>query len=369
LEKIKPIAIYLPQFHPIPENDKWWGKGFTEWTNVTKAKPRFDGHYQPHLPADLGFYDLRLEEARLAQEELAKTYGIHGFCYYHYWFTGKTILNEPLDRKIKNPKEDLPFMMCWANENWTRTWDGAEHQVLLKQEYSFEDDLAHIQYLIPYFQDERYIKVKGKPMFIVYRPKLFPDIEKTISLWRKAVQEAGFPDLYIGFAQNVEHSFTPEEKGFDFGFQFQPNFGSQPKGIPYKITKIDILKHKFKVLLGYRIKKILGIKLEVFDCYHDYNNYKEVQIKLGFKENVYPGITPMWDNSARRKESPFILHDSTPAKYKSWLSHIKENYPWNTMPETFLFINAWNEWAEGNHLEPCHKWQRAYLETTKEVLE
>ena len=369
MEKIKPIAIYLPQFHPIPENDKWWGKGFTEWTNVTKAKPRFDGHYQPHLPADLGFYDLRLEEARLAQEELAKTYGIHGFCYYHYWFTGKTILNEPLDRKIKNPKEDLPFMMCWANENWTRTWDGAEHQVLLKQEYSFEDDLAHIQYLIPYFQDERYIKVKGKPMFIVYRPKLFPDIEKTISLWRKAVQEAGFPDLYIGFAQNVEHSFTPEEKGFDFGFQFQPNFGSQPKGIPYKITKIDRLKHKFKVLLGYRIKKILGIKLEVFDCYHDYNNYKEVQIKLGFKENVYPGITPMWDNSARRKESPFILHDSTPAKYKSWLSHIKENYPWNTMPETFLFINAWNEWAEGNHLEPCHKWQRAYLETTKEVLE
>ena len=194
--KIKPIAIYLPQFHPILENDEWWGKGFTEWTNVTKAQPRFEGHYQPHLPSDLGFYDLRLEEARLAQEELAKNFGIYGFCYYHYWFNGKRVLHEPLDRKMQNPKEDLPFMMCWANENWTRTWDGADHQVLLKQEYGFEDDLAHIKHLIAFFTDNRYIKVNGKPIFIVYRPKLFPDIKKTIAIWRKAVQEAGFPDLY-----------------------------------------------------------------------------------------------------------------------------------------------------------------------------
>lgn len=368
MEKIKPIAIYLPQFHPIPENDSWWGKGFTEWTNVTKAEPRFEGHYQPHLPADLGFYDLRLEETRLAQEAMAKEYGIHGFCYYHYWFNGKKILQEPLDRKLKNSEEDLPFMMCWANENWTRTWDGANHNVLLHQEYSFEDDLAHIDHLIPFFKDNRYIKVNGKPIFIVYRPKLFPDIKKTISIWRKAVQEAGFPDLYIGFAQNVEHSFSPEEKGFDFGFQFQPNFGSQSKGIPYGITKMRSLKHKFKVLLGYRIKKKLGIKFKEFDSYHDYDTYCDIQQKNGFRKDVYPGITPMWDNSARRKEHPFILHDSTPEKYKNWLSCIKENYPWKTVPEPFLFINAWNEWAEGNHLEPCQKWGTAYLEATKEVL-
>ena len=190
------IAIHLPQFHPFKENDEWWGKGFTEWTNVTKAQPRFEGHYQPHLPSDLGFYDLRLEEARLAQEQLAKAYGIHGFCYYHYWFNGKRVLHEPLDRKMQNPKENLPFMMCWANENWTRTWDGADHQVLLKQEYSFEDDLVHIKHLINLFRDTRYIKVSGKPIFIIYRPKLLPDIKKTIAIWRKAVQEAGFPDLY-----------------------------------------------------------------------------------------------------------------------------------------------------------------------------
>ena len=366
---IKPIAIYLPQFHPIQENDEWWGKGFTEWTNVTKAQPRFEGHYQPHLPADMGFYDLRLEEARLAQEQLAKAYGIHGFCYYHYWFTGKRVLHEPLDRKLKNPKEDLPFMMCWANENWTRTWDGADHQVLLKQEYSFEDDLAHIKYLIPFFKDKRYIKVNGKPMFIVYRPKLFPDIKKTVSIWRKAVQEAGFSDLYIGFAQNKEHSFFPEEMGFDFGFQFQPSFGTQSNGIPYGGSTFKILKNRFKKALGYRIKKSFGIKMEVFDKYFDYEFYTEIQKSLGFKNNVYPGITPMWDNSARRKENPFIFYDSTPEKYKKWLTYIKDNYPWKIVPEPFLFINAWNEWAEGNHLEPCQKWGTAYLEATKEALE
>ena len=358
--KIKPIAIYLPQFHPIAENDEWWGKGFTEWTNVTKAQPRFEGHYQPHLPADLGFYDLRLEEARLAQEQLAKVYGIHGFCYYHYWFNGKRILYEPLDRKLNNSKEDLPFMMCWANENWTRVWNGGDKDVLLEQKYSEEDDLAHIKYLIPYFKDDRYIKVKGNPIFIVYRPRLFPKIEKTIAIWRKAVQEAGFNDLYIGFAQNNEHSFVPFEKGFDFGFQFQPNFGSQSGGKVYGASLLKRIKR--------RIRKKMRLATESFEYYYDYVNYSDVQKKMGFKKNIFPGITPMWDNSARRKDSPFILHNSTPEKYKEWLSHIKESYPWDTVPENFLFINAWNEWAEGNHLEPCQKWGTAYLEATKEVL-
>jgi len=357
---IKPIAIYLPQFHPIPENDEWWGKGFTEWTNVTKAQPRFEGHYQPHLPADLGFYDLRLEEARLAQEAMAKQYGIHGFCYYHYWFNGKRVLHEPLDRKIQNPKEDLPFMMCWANENWTRTWDGGDNDLLLTQEYSFEDDKEHMQHLISYFKDERYIKVNGKPIFIVYRPRLFPDIQKTISIWRGLIKEAGFPDLYIGFAQNKEHSFFPEEKGFDFGFQFQPSFGTQSHGITYGTTLLKRIKR--------RIRKKLKLSVKSFNYFYDYTNYTKIQIKLGFKNNIYPGITPMWDNSARRKEHPFILHNSTPEKYKEWLMHIKNNYPWNNVPENYLFINAWNEWAEGNHLEPCQKWGTQYLEATKEII-
>ncbi|RBN50315.1 glycosyltransferase WbsX family protein [Flavobacterium psychrolimnae] len=359
--KIKPIAIYLPQFHPIPENDKWWGKGFTEWTNVTKAQPRFEGHYQPHLPADLGFYDLRLEEARLAQEAMAKEYDIYGFCYYHYWFNGKKILQEPLDRKLKNPKEDFPFMLCWANENWTKAWDGNFEDVLLNQKYSLEDDYNHILELITFFKDDRYIKVNGKPVFIIYRPKFFPDIEKTIEIWREEAKKAGFPDLYLGFSQNFEHQFEPKTKGFDFAFEFQPNFSNTPANIHYPRTFFEKVIRK--------IKKSIKIKVVDLNYYFGYSGFVAKQIKVGFKKDVYPGITPMWDNSARRKENPFILHDSTPEKYKSWLEHIKNNYPWQEMPDAFLFINAWNEWAEGNHLEPCQKWGTSYLEATKEIQE
>jgi len=360
MNQIKPIAIYLPQFHPIPENDEWWGKGFTEWTNVTKATPRFEGHYQPHLPADLGFYDLRLEEARLAQEELAKTYGIYGFCYYHYWFNGKQVLHEPLDRKIQNPKEDLPFMLCWANENWTRNWDGANHQVLLKQEYSFEDDLAHIMHLIPLFKDERYIKIKEKPIFIIYRPDLFPDIKKTISIWRDAVKSAGFIDLFIGFANRYEYEYKIDDNGFDFAFEFHPKFWNIPK---LESPPRSLLKKVIR-----RIKKKLKIKVLSLAYYYDYTSYVNKQLTLKFRNKIFPGITPMWDNSARRKDHPFILHNSTPEQYGIWLSNIKQNYPWNTAPDNFLFINAWNEWAEGNHLEPCQKWNLDYLETTNKVL-
>tara|TARA_R110002124_G_scaffold267533_5_gene434805 strand:- start:2521 stop:3612 length:1092 start_codon:yes stop_codon:yes gene_type:complete len=359
--KIKPIAIYLPQFHPIPENDVWWGKGFTEWTNVTKTQPRYEGHYQPHLPADLGFYDLRLEEARLAQEQLAKAYGIHGFCYYHYWFTGKKILHEPLDRKLLNPTEDFPFMMCWANENWTRVWDGGDNDVLLHQEYSEEDDRNHIQHLITYFKDDRYIKVNGKPVFIIYRPKFFPDIEKTIKIWREEVKRAGFPDVYLGFSQNTEHLFEPESRGFDFAFEFQPNFSNIPPIIPVPDNRLELLIRKI------RKKLKLKVKGKSKPCF-TYESFVNKQVESGFRKNVYPGITPMWDNSARRKDNPFILHNSTPEKYKSWLKHIKSNYPWEDVPETFLFINAWNEWAEGNHLEPCQKWGLKYLEVTSEIL-
>ena len=358
--KIKPIAIYLPQFHPVAENDIWWGKGFTEWTNVVKVQPRFNGHYQPHLPADLGFYDLRLEEARIAQEKMASDYGIHGFCYYHYWFNGKRLLHEPLDRKLKNAKEDLPFMMCWANENWTRTWDGAENEVLLNQKYSFEDDLKHIQHLISYFKDDRYIKVNGKPVFIIYRPKFFPDIEGTIKIWRKEVKKAGFPDLYIGFSQNHEHNYDPKLKGFDFAFQFQPDFETKSNKNVFNMSLLKRIQRRFM--------KLVGLQLEKNQYYYDYFEYIQKQIAVAFNKDVYPGITPMWDNSARRKIDPFILHDSTPDKYKIWLAHIKNQYPWKEMPESFLFINAWNEWAEGNHLEPCQKWGTSYLEVTKEIL-
>jgi lipopolysaccharide biosynthesis protein len=359
--KIKPIAIHLPQFHPTPENDEWWGKGFTEWTNVTKAKPRFEGHYQPHLPADLGFYDLRLEEARLEQESLAKQYGIHGFCYYHYWFNGRRILNEPVDRKLKNPKEDLPFMLCWANENWTRTWDGKDSQVLLKQEYSLDDDRSHMEFLCDnFFNDSRYIKHDGKPVFIVYRPKLFPNINQTIEVWRQVARDKNIGDIHIGYMQSWGVLDEPKSMGFDFGVEFKPAFGKRMnKKISFFTSVINRLVRVIKN------KKNINTN----DFIIDYESYVDIEIQSGFSTNVSPGLTPMWDNAARRKEGAIIINNSSPEKYGKWLNHIIKNYPWHKNKEKFLFINAWNEWAEGNHLEPCQKWGRKYLEKTKELLQ
>lgn len=357
--KIKAIAIHLPQFHPIPENDKWWGKGFTEWTNVSKAKPLFKSHYQPHLPGDLGFYDLRLEEARMAQEQLAKANGIHGFCYYHYWFNGKRILEKPVQAKLKNTKEDLPFMLCWANENWTRIWNGGENDVLLNQDYSLEDDAKHIEELILYFKDSRYIKVNGKPVFIVYRPKLFPDMKATASLWRKIAIEHGFPDIYLGFAGRFEDHPNTQRSIFDFAFDFQPRFDTRP--LPYNYSRLKGFWNHLLKKLGFSYK-------DLHKPIYDYGEFASLQQKTPFMQDTYPGITPGWDNTARRKENYFLLHNSTPEKYGEWLSHIVDNYPWCENPEHFLFINAWNEWAEGNHLEPCQKWGVKYLNVTKRIL-
>jgi len=355
--KIKPIALYLPQYHPIPENDEWWGKGFTEWTNVTKAKPLFEDHYQPHLPADLGFYDLRLEEARLAQESMAKQYGIYGFCYYHYWFNGKRLLFEPLDRKLKNKTEDLPFILCWANENWTRAWDGMDKEVLLRQEFNIQDDLDHIRFLCRhFFTDDRYIKVNGKPAFIFYRPQLFPDIENTLHVWREEAMKCGVGELHLGYFQSFNYKIDPKETGFDFAVEFQPDFANLPENKP--LSFVESVKYALKMQSQSKRRRV----------FFDYEEFSKQQLQKKHINGIYPCITPMWDNSARRKINPFILHDSTPEKYGKWLARIRDEYPWQNSDANFLFINAWNEWAEGNHLEPCQKWGREYLEETAKIL-
>ena len=245
-------------------------------------------------------------------------------------------------------------MMCWANEDWTRAWEASENKVLLKQNYGFEDDLNHIRHLLTYFKDPRYIRVLGKPVFVVYRPELFPDIKKTIKIWREEAKIAGLQGLYLGYAQKSPLDFL--SAGFDFAFEFQPNFVRWPKP-----PGNDILKR-----IKNKILAVMGFAMNGMPSVYDYETYANVQKNESFKAPIYPGITPMWDNSAR-KDNAFILHQSSPEKYKNWLSHIKENYPWKEVPENFIFINAWNEWAEGNHLEPCQKWGSDYLEITKEV--
>lgn len=358
LKTIRALAIHLPQFHPIPENDKWWGTGFTEWTNVVKAKPLYKGHYQPHLPTDLGFYDLRLEEARMQQAELAKKYGISGFCYYHYWFNGKLVLEKPVEAILKSGKPDFPFCLCWANENWSRNWDGKFSDVLLEQKYNHQDDIDHIRYLFDFFRDPRYIRVDGKPVFIIYRSELFPDMKGTIEIWREECIRAGIGDLYLIRAESFKADINPVELGFDAAFEFQPKWNNQPPKLEENFigNLLDKMGLKKSVLKTNRIR--------------NYSDFAERQMKSeiqpGYKR--FPGITPMWDNTARRKTDAYILKDSTPELYGKWLESIVNRFKPYSEEENFIFINAWNEWAEGNHLEPCIKWGNKYLEVTGEKL-
>lgn len=352
---LKVIAIYLPQFHPIPENNEWWGKGFTEWTNVTKAKPLFNGHYQPHLPADLGFYDLRLEESRLAQEELARKYGIQAFCFYHYWFSGKRILEEPLQRKLNNPKEDLPFMMCWANGSWTRTWDGNDN-ILLEQKYSCDDHVNHISVLIEYFKDERYLKIDNKPVFAICRSEDILDLVFFISGLKKCALDNGFNGVYFVKLEMFEEGKDPEEIGFDAAVSFQPNWRNNPNHLGRSLFNRFFRRGRYNYF----------IRNNVFD----YSSYSSKNNSKRYGYNQFPCVMPGWDNSARKgKKNATIYINSNPNLFKNWISSILSKWIWNDPSTKILFINAWNEWAEGNHLEPCQKWGTKYLEVLKEEID
>jgi lipopolysaccharide biosynthesis protein len=354
---LRPIAIYLPQFHPTPENDEWWGKGFTEWTNVTKAKPRLPEHYQPHLPADLGFYDLRLPETRQAQVDLAKAYGIHGFCYYHYWFNGRRILERPFEEVLASGKPDFPFCLCWANENWTRRWDGADQEILLKQEYGEEDDRNHLRALAPAFADPRYIRVDGKPVFIVYRTDLLPDVQQTVATWRDEAIRLGIGELYLMRMNTWAPHPDPQALGFDAAVEFQPDWSNLPERQYGSVVSRAL--NKFNISPSPYINNYVI----------DYEKLAQNMMGRGMPSyKLFPGVTPAWDNSARRKSKANIFVDSTPAKYENWLRHIVKVFKPYSAEENFIFINAWNEWAEGNHLEPCRKWGHQYLEATARAL-
>ncbi len=358
-EALRAIAFFLPQFHPIPENDAWWGKGFTEWTNVARAKPLFEGHYQPHLPADLGFYDLRLPEAREAQAELAKAYGIHGFCYYHYWFNGQRVLERPINDILSSRKPDFPFCLCWANENWTRRWDGQEQEILLKQVYSPEDDVQHIRSLIPVFKDPRYIKVNGKPFFLVYRIGHLPEPAETIRRWREEAAKAGLPGLYLASVESFHGDHGAAGRlPLDAAVEFAPDWQCRP--VPMRPVRREPPFFR---------KRAAGPPWSN-NAIVSYPALAEAMRRKPAADYLrYRCVTPMWDNSARRKEGASIFIDSTPEVYGRWLAGTVKEFVPPSPEENFVFINAWNEWAEGNHLEPCQKWGRAYLEATRNALQ
>jgi len=368
VKDIRAIAFHLPQFHPIPENDAWWGKGFTEWTNVTKARPFFEGHYQPHLPADLGYYDLRLPEARAAQADLAREYGIHGCCYYHYWFNGRRLLERPVNDILAGGRPDFPFCLCWANENWTRRWDGQEQEILLAQNYGEEDDLNHIRWLAGAFRDPRYIRLKGRPLFLVYRLSRLPNPARTVDLWRNEARRLGVGDIFIcnveGF--KTEHGLAPQYK-LDGAVEFAPDYGALPPR-----QEANWLTHKLsRRPRTQRLAGKLGLA-QPWLTQHGVYSYAGLMQNMLAKPNPhylrFPCISPAWDNAARRQLGATIVYGSTPELYRQWLAGTVQKAKIVQADEPIVFINAWNEWAEGNHLEPCQRWGRAYLEATRNAL-
>ena len=325
---------------------------------VSKAKPLFRGHYQPHIPADLGYYDLRLPEVREAQAEMAKEYGIYGFCYYHYWFNGRHVLERPFNEVLSSGKPDFPFCLCWANENWTRVWDGGNDQVLLRQQYSFKDDLAHIESLIPAFRDERYIRIDGRPLFLVYRTGLLPDPCRTAKIWREAVARAGLRELYLVRVERFTSDIDPRDIGFDAAMEFAPDWRYSGR------LKNRSSFHVFLAKCGILSRIYIDNRVAEYESmiYRILNKPKTNFVR-------FHCVTPSWDNSARRARNASIFIGSTPEKYEMWLQNVVRRTLENRQgDERIVFINAWNEWGEGNHLEPDLKWGRAYLEATHRVM-
>jgi hypothetical protein len=371
-QALRLIAFYLPQFYPTPYNDEWWGKGFTEWTNVVQGRPHFKDHYQPHLPADLGFYDLRLPEAREAQAELAREYGVYGFCYYHYWFNGKRILERPLDEVLASGRPALPFCVSWANESWTRTWKGHQDKVLMQQSYSPEDDLKHIRHLLPTLSDDRYIQVDGKPLLLVYRIELLPDPVATAEIWRREAEKWGLRGLFlVSLESNYVHGITsPAAVGFDATVRFQPDY-TVPAPVliqsPARVGAVKAIKTHIP-WLHRGVKRLKSQPQSVPDSLVDYAGlYRNWQNRPPRVERHFECVTPMWDNSARRYRGATIVTGSSPQLYEQWLREVVHSTVPGSDGQKTVFINAWNEWAEGCHLEPCQKWGRQYLEATRRV--
>ncbi|MFO1405039.1 MAG: glycoside hydrolase family 99-like domain-containing protein [Azonexus sp.] len=345
---VRAIAFYLPQFHPIVENNQWWGEGFTEWTNVRPAQPQFEGHYQPHVPDEfLGYYDLRDKVVMQRQIELAKQYGIEGFCFYLYWFAGKRLLELPLDNYLNDPSLDLSFCVCWANENWTRRWDGLDHELLMVQQYSDEDDLDFIQNIAKYLRDSRYVRIDGKPLLLVYRPNLFPDMKATARRWREWCRGNAIGEIYLVYPQSFE-CVDPEVYGFDAAVEFPPN-NSNPPNVTgqVKARREDFQGRVFD----------WRVFLERSERYQD----------PGYK--LFRGVCPSWDNTARKKSNGTIFHQNCPKLFRKWLTNAFTD-TWKRIlnpDERVVFINAWNEWAEGAHLEPDRRYGYAWLQAVRDA--
>lgn len=356
-KKARILAFYLPQFHPIPENDKWWGKGFTEWTNVGKAKPLFRGHYQPRVPADLGYYDLRLPEIRQAQADMARQYGVEGFCYWHYWFgNGKKLLERPFSEVLISGKPDFPFCLGWANHSWQGLICGVKgDKPLISQVYGgMKDYNDHFLDVLPAFQDHRYITVDDKPLFLVYCPFDLPDVRQFIDLWKNLAIENNLKGIHF-----VAHIYKPEDiqKALDLGFD--------------SVTIIRMNEYQRLGLSFYRMA-INKIKRDIFKCGF-LCEYKDAMTYFSgiedAQEDVYPTIIPNWDHSPRTGRNGTIFINSTPELFGKHVRKTLESVKRKKDQHKIVFLKSWNEWAEGNYMEPDLKFGKGYLEALKMELD
>lgn len=341
------LAFYLPQFHPIPENDAWWGQGFTEWTSVRRARPLFAGHDQPACPTTLGYYDLRDVDTHLEQAELARAYGVGGFCYYAYWFEGRRLLEEPLDVVAKHSDLNMPYAICWANEPWSRRWDGSENEVLVSQRHSAERDPDFISSVAHHLADARYIRVEGRPLVLVYRPSLLVDPLRTTDALRKRCVELGLPDPYLATVQSFDH-WEPISYGFDAAVEFPPHKLFHPTTKGHQ-SQLDTKAHPRLISYEDAIRSSVGRPVPDFTWFR--------------------AAMPAWDNTPRRGTAGVVFTGSTPELFRQWLVKVLEyTYLFNAPSRRLVFINAWNEWAEGAYLEPDVSTGHARLQALRDAL-
>jgi len=356
---LKVIAFYLPQYHEVEENNKWWGKGFTEWTNVKKAKPLFKKHYQPRVPYKSNYYNLLDTEVLRWQAELAKEYKVDGFCFYHYWFNGKRLLDKPAELLLADQSINMPFMFSWANEPWTRSWDGSHRDVLMPQEYGGPEEwLQHFNYLKPFFEDPRYIRFDNKPVFVLYRSESFEKCNEWISYWRRLAKETSFKDIH--FISTLT-SFRQDPRKLDFNAElhFEPMCTFE-----HSMGNIHPLKRK---IVG-RLRRIANEKLNT-NFVEQTLSYQQIWDRIlakSYSADSYPGAFVDWDNTPRKKTKSLVMKGSTPQRFKNNFAKI---YSMGlNVSSPFLFINAWNEWAEGTYLEPDEKYGFGYLEAIRDVV-
>jgi hypothetical protein len=358
MPQIKAIAFYLPQYHPIPENDIWWGKGFTEWTNVGKAKPLFPFHDQPKLPGELGYYDLRVPETRIAQADLARKYGLYGFCYWHYWFgNGKQLLEKPFNDVLKDKEPDFPFCLAWANESWKGFAHGLKNRnTLIEQEYPGDNDYKeHFLSLLEAFKDKRYIKKEGKPIFIIYKPNSIPNPNRFMDIWNSLAKENGINGIYfMGIADETNPIEKVKKTGVDGIVSIRLN------------NYYANYRSKLRKLFDYLIKKLKIAPIVI--SYKKASKYF-IDSQEDSIDNIYPTIIPRWDHTPRSGYEGMVLNNSNPILFKKHVESTLKLVVNRDTDNRLVFVKSWNEWAEGNYMEPDRKYGLKYLETFKSCIE